>query len=167
MAAACQCHTANRCYNKNMKNASTILSHLSNQPQFKYLKQEECYQKYISLLSTKWQKAIAFIYIKNETLFIAVTHPGFKMELNYNRDLLISLLKQFTSHHEKCRMMQVDKAVIFHSKYRSIVKEEAEISTVPYYNELSSASFDIEDLDPDLKAKFSETQQIIKEAQKQ
>ena len=76
-----------------MKKVSMILSHLSNQPQFRYLKQESCYKKYISLLGAKWQKAVAFIYIKNDTLFIAVTHPGFKMELNYNKDLLISLLK--------------------------------------------------------------------------
>jgi len=148
-----------------MKKASSILSHLSNQPQFKYLKQEGCYKKYISLLSVKWQKAVAFIYIKNETLFIAVTHPGFKMELNYNRDLLISLLKQLSSLDEKCRMLQADKAVIFHSKYRSIVKETPEESTVPYYSELATSSFDIEMLDDALKEKFEETKTLIKKQQ--
>ncbi len=154
MTASCHHDTANRCYNAAMKKASSILSHLSNQPQFKYLKQEGCYKKYISLLSSKWQKAVAFIYIKNETLFIAVTHPGFKMELNYNRDLLISLLKQLSRLDEKCKMLQADKAVIFHSKYRSIVKETPEESTVPYYNELAHADFSTEELDDDLKEKF-------------
>jgi len=140
-----------------------ILSHLTNQPQFKYLKQESCYQKFISLLSPKWQKAIAFIYIKNMTLFVAVTHPGFKMELHYNRDLLISLLKPFSSHHEGCKMMQADKAVVFHSKYRSMLKDDAPISTVPYYSERASSDFDIESLDPDLKAKFEAMQAVIKD----
>jgi hypothetical protein len=163
MSASCQCHTANRCYNKNMKKASVILSHLSNQPQFRYLKQENCYKKYISLLGKKWQKAVAFIYIKNDTLFIAVTHPGFKMELNYNRDLLKSLLTQIASLDPECQMMQADKIVVFHSKYRSIIKEEPEITTVPYYNELSSAQFDLDDMDSEIQEKFQETKAIIKE----
>jgi len=145
-----------------MKKASVILSHLSNQPQFKYLKQEGCYKKYISLLGAKWQKAVAFIYIKNDTLFIAVTHPGFKMELNYNRDLLKSLLTQMAALDPACEMMKAEKVVVFHSRYRSIVKEEAKESTVPYYTELSSADFDITKLNEALKAKFEETQRLIK-----
>ena len=146
-----------------MKKASIILSHLSNQPQFRYLKQESCYKKYISLLGEKWQKAVAFIYLKNDTLFVAVTHPGFKMELNYNRDLLKSLLTQMASLDPECKMMKADKVVVFHSKYRSIIKEESEITTVPYYNELSSAQFDLNDLDTEIQKKFQETKAIIKE----
>ncbi len=163
MSTSSQCHTANRCYNKNMKKASVILSHLSNQPQFRYLKQENCYKKYISLLGKKWQKAVAFIYIKNDTLFVAVTHPGFKMELNYNRDLLKSILTQIASLDPECKMMKADKVVVFHSKYRSIIKEESEITTVPYYNELSSAQFDLDDMDSEIQEKFQETKAIIKE----
>jgi len=145
-----------------MKKASVILSHLSDQPQFKYLKQEDCYKKYISLLGAKWQKAVAFIYIKNETLFIAITHPGFKMELNYNRDLLKSLLTQMAMLNPDCKHMKAEKVVIFHSKYRSIVQEVAEVSTIPYYHELSSANFDIHGLNTELKAKFKEIQKLIK-----
>ena len=151
-----------------MKKASIILSHLSNHPQFKYLKQESCYKKYISLLGTKWQKAIAFIYIKNETLFVAVTHPGFKMELNYNRDLLKSVLTQLSSIDSACKMMQADKVVVFHSKYRSIVKDEPTESTVPYYNELASSEFVIENQDAEIKEKFEQIKaQIKKQLQEQ
>jgi hypothetical protein len=146
-----------------MKKASMILSHLANQPQFKYLKQEDCYKKYISLLSAKWQKAIAFIYIKNDTLFIAVTHPGFKMELNYNRDLLKSILTQMASLDTECKIMKADKVVIFHSKYRSMVKEEKEVTTVPYYSELSSAEFDLQGLDDEIQKKFEKIQETIQE----
>ena len=140
-----------------------ILSHLTNQPQFKYLKQESCFKKYISLLSAKWQKAIAFMYIKNDTLFIAVTHPGFKMELHYNRDLLKSILTQLSSYDKECEMLKVDKIAIFHSKYRPVEKEEEYISTVPYYNELATASFDIDNIDEDLQEKFNQTKDLIKE----
>jgi len=145
-----------------MKKASSILSHLSNQPQFKFLKQQVCYKKYISLLTPKYQKAIAFIYIKNNTLFIAVTHPGFKMELNYNRDLLKSVLTQLSNHDVACEMLQAKDVVIFHSKYHPVEKEHMEESTVPYYNELASSDFDIESEDTEIIAKFEQIKEQIK-----
>ena len=144
-----------------MKKAHTILSHLSSLPQFKVLKRQECYGKYIKLLSPKWQKAVAFIYIKDETLFIAVTHPGFKMELNYNRDLLKSLLTQLNTHDNACEMMTASKVVVFHSKYHPIQKKSKEISTVPYYAELASSDFEIQSQDADLKAKFEQIKERI------
>jgi len=124
-----------------MKKADSILSHLSSLPQFKVLKRQECYQKYINLLSPKWQKAIAFIYIKDETLFIAVTHPGFKMELNYNRDLLKSLLIQLNTHDESCEMMRAVKVVIFHSKYHAMPEKKHSYITVPHYLEQAQGTF--------------------------
>ena len=144
-----------------MKKAHTILSHLSSLPQFKVLKRQECYEKYIKLLSPKWQKAVAFIYIKDETLFIAVTHPGFKMELNYNRDLLKSLLTQLNTYDSACEMMSASKVVVFHSKYHPIQKKVEDISTVPYYAELASSDFEIQSQDADLKAKFEQIKERI------
>ena len=146
-----------------MKKVSIILSHLANQPQFKFLKQESCNKKYISLLSAKWQKAIAFIYIRDNTLFVAVTHPGFKMELNYNKDLLITILKQLSSYDKSCKKMSADSVIVFHSKYRSIVKEEKKEQTVPYYSELASENFEIKSDDSDLREKFKEIKKSIKE----
>ncbi len=153
--------TANRCFNKTMKKVHIILSHLSNQPQFRFLKQQACYQKYIKLLGSKYQKAIAFVYIKNETLFVAVTHPGFKMELNYNRDLLKSVLTQLTLHDNECEMMKVDKVVIFHSKYYPVVKVAKDITTVPYYHERASSAFEIDTEDEELKEKFKAIKKVI------
>ena len=145
-----------------MKKAHIILSHLANQPQFRFLKQQGCYKKYISLLGAKYQKAIAFIYIKEETLFIAVTHPGFKMELNYNKDLLKSVLTQLVKHDDACEMMKANKVVVFHSKYHKIEKEILDESTVPYYNELASTDFDIESKDEDIIKKFEAIKEQIK-----
>ena len=162
MSATSQYHTANRCYNHFMKKAYTILSHLIDQPQFRFLKQQACYQKYIKLLGSKYQKAIAFVYIKNETLFVAVTHPGFKMELNYNRDLLKSVLTQLSSLDNECEMMKADKVVIFHSKYHPVAKAPENISTVPYYHERASSDFKIETEDEALKEKFEDIQKVIK-----
>ena len=145
-----------------MKNSSIILSHLLSQPQFKFLKQQSCYKKYIGLLTPKYQKAIAFIYIKDDTLFVAVTHPGFKMELNYNKDLLKSVLTQLIEHDESCEMMRASKVAIFHSKYHPVEKEQEDISTVPYYNELSSTDFDIKSGDEDIIKKFEQIKEQIK-----
>ena len=144
-----------------MKKVSTILSHLSSLPQFKYLKQQACYKKYISLLTQKYQKAIAFIYIKDDTLFIAVKHPGFKMELNYNRDLLKSVLTQLNTYDNNCEMMTASKVVIFHSKYHPVEKEDKHISTVPYYNELASENFQIKSHDKELVEKFNKIKETI------
>ena len=143
-----------------MKKASSILSHLSSQPQFKSLKRQECYQKYINLLSKKWQKAVAFVYVKDETLFIAVTHPGFKMELNYNRDLLKSLLTQLNTHDEKCKIMLASKVVVFHSKYHTMPEEKASYISVPHYHERAEGIFEVP-RDEKLKETFERIKVLI------
>ena len=143
-----------------MKNVNTILSHISSQPQFRSLKKQECYAKYIKLLSPKWQKAIAFIYIKEETLFVATTHPGFKMELNYNRDLLKSILTNLSNLDTECSNMKASKVVIFHSKFHNIPKVKADSSTVPYYNERSLATF-VLPTDQELREKFTKIKELI------
>jgi hypothetical protein len=143
-----------------MKKANMILSHLSSQPQFKLLKRQECYQKFINLLSPKWQKAVAFVYIKDNTLFIAVTHPGFKMELNYNRDLLKSLLTQLNRHDEACKMIQAEKVVVFHSKYYAMPQEKATYVSVPHYHERAKGNFETPS-DKELKGKFERITAIV------
>lgn len=137
-----------------------ILSHLSSQPQFKSLKKQECYQKYIDLLSKKWQKAVAFIYVKDKTLFIAVTHPGFKMELNYNRDLLKSLLTQLSNYDKNCEIMQADKVVVFHSKYHTMSPEKSLESTVPHYQERATGTFEMPK-DENLKTFFERIKSLV------
>ncbi len=137
-----------------------ILSHLSSQPQFKSLKQQECYQKYINLLSDKWQKAVAFVYIKDMTLFIAVKHPGFKMELNYNKDLLKSLLSQLGTYDKSCEMMQAQKVIIFHSKYYAMPEEKTSYVTVPHYHERATGDFETPE-DKELKEKFERIKALI------
>lgn len=143
-----------------MKKASLILSHLSNQPQFKFLKQQVCYKKYISLLGAKYQKAIAFVYIKGDTLYIAVTHPGFKMELNYNRDLLKNVLTQLSKYDTECEMMQANNVIIFHSKYHPL-KQEEDASTIPHYSELATSEFEIQSKDKELIEKFKHIKETI------
>lgn len=137
-----------------------ILSHLSSRPQFRLLKRQGCYQRYISLLRPKWQKAVAFVYIKDETLFIAVNHPAFKMELNYNKDLLISLLRDLNKYITECENMKASKVVIFHSKYHPMPQEKPKERTVPHYIEQSEGTF-ASPIEPKLNEAFERIRELI------
>ena len=129
-----------------MKNVRSILSHLVNQPQFKILKKQSCYHKFIEYLQPKFQKAIAFVYIRNNILFIAISHPGYKMELNYNKDLLRSLLNMMGKHYEGCSELKADSVIIFNSKFY-VEKPIKDQDTDPKYRELSSGEFKIQSKD--------------------
>ena len=148
-----------------MKRANTILSHIRNLPEFKLLKSHYCYQKFITLLSPRFQKAIAFVYVREKTLFVALSHPGFKMELNYNKDLLKSLVSMLAKSDEKCQNLTVSKVVLFNSKHYSIIKEEKVTDTVPYYREMAKGTFTIENNDKDLKEAFERIKNLIETVQ--
>lgn len=153
MPASSQYDTAKRCYNYYMKNVRSILSHLAHQPQFKPLQKQKCYQKFITLLSPKYQKAIAFVYLREQTLYVALSHPGYKMELHYNRDLLKSVLTMMSEHDTECSGIQANNVVIFNSRYHAPSTQKA-LQTDPKYHELSYADFTIETKDKALREKF-------------
>ena len=146
-----------------MKNAHTILSHIINLPEFKLLKKHYCYQKFISFLAPRFQKAIAFVYLREDTLFVALSHPGFKMELNYNKDLLRTILSMLAKSDEKCQQMKASKVILFNSKHISIIKEKKIISTVPYYQEMAYGDFTVESEDKELQEAFSKIKNSIRD----
>lgn len=148
-----------------MKQAHTILSHLQTLPQFKLLKSHYCYQKFISLLSPKFQKAIAFVYVKEETLFVALSHPGFKMELNYNKNLLKSLLSLLAQQDEKCQNLSATKVVLFNSKNHQFAKKESSYNSVPHYQEMALGEFTIQSEDKELLNAFETIRQSISKQQ--
>jgi hypothetical protein len=138
-----------------MKQAHSILSHIKSLPQFRKLKKSYCYQKFISSLAPKFQKAIAFVYVQEQTLYIALSHPGFKMELNYKKNLFRDILNMLTQMDEQCKTLRVSNVVLFNSKRLSIIKEPQIISTVPYYKELSLGKFNINSKDEDIINAFN------------
>jgi len=142
-----------------MKTAQSIISHLSNQPQFRLLKTNRCYQRYISMLSKQHRVGVAFVYIKNNTLFIATNHPAFKMELDYNKDLLISLLKTLHRYDKECPMMKANKVIVFESKFHKKNQEEKK-ETIPYYEERANGYFKIPN-DDELKDRFEKIRENI------
>jgi len=139
-----------------MKQAHSILSHIKSLPQFRKLKKSYCYQKFISSLAPKFQKAIAFVYVQEHTLYIALSHPGFKMELNYNKDSFRDVLNVLAMMDEQCKSLRVSKVVLFNSKRLSIIKEKKIESTVPYYKELSLGEFQINSKDREIIDAFKQ-----------
>ena len=144
-----------------MKQAHSILSHIKSLPQFRKLKKHYCYQKFISSLAPKFQKAIAFVYIQEHTLFIALSHPGFKMELNYNKDLFRDVLNLLAQLDEECKTLHASNVVLFNSKQLSITKEKKIETTVPYYKELSLGEFTINSKDEDIIKAFKKIKKSI------
>ena len=144
-----------------MKQANTILSHLQNLPQFKLLKSHYCYQKFLQLLPAKFQKAIAFVYVRDETLFVALSHPGFKMELNYNKDIFKNLLEMLTKMDEKCQNMKASKVVLFNAKSHIFSQEKPTYNSVPHYQEMAEGEFNIESDDEELIEAFEKVKNSI------
>ena len=145
-----------------MKSADTIISHILHLPQFKSLQSHYCYKKFISLLSPKFQKAIAFVYVRQNTLFVALSHPGYKMELNYNKDLLKNILRLLGKKDKNCDFLVADNVILFNSKYKTIIKPKIqELSTIPYYKEIASGDFEIKCKDKKLKNAFEEIKKEI------
>ncbi len=143
--------------------ANTMVSYLTNQPQFKNLKKNYCYQKFISIINPKFKRAIAFVYIREKKLFIALSHPGFKMELDYNKGTFKSLFKILSQNDIKCKDFDVEEVIIFNSNKISIIKESNEIEiTVPYYLEQSSGEFEIISLNSDILDKFNDIKAKIR-----
>jgi len=138
-----------------MKRANTIISHILRLPQFKPLQKYYCYRRFVSQISPKWRKAIAFVYTKQDTLFIALRHPGFKMELNYNQDLLKSILSILREQDKRCEFMVINNIVVFNSKHNSILKKEEIPKTITYYYELAQGEFEVESEDKKLIEAFN------------
>lgn len=144
-----------------MKSSKQILSLLTHQPQFSSLVQHGCYQKFMALLPPRFQTAIAFVYIKNRTLFIALAHPGYKMELNYNKELFKTLLATVREYAPECHDQLIDNIILFNSKYHT-PKESNSHNTIPYYHELSYGNFEIDYGNEALEKKFLHTKSLIK-----
>ncbi len=159
--ASAQYDTAYTCYNHTMKHSSDILSHLFLQPHFKSLPRYRCFRTFLSLLKPTWRDAVAFVYMKERTFYFVLRHPGFKMEFNYNRDLLKSLLTAFAQETPECRFMgETERVVAFAGKLYTQPHEEE--NTVPYYRESAEGDFEIRTEDAELKKRFSSISEHIR-----
>lgn len=133
---------------------------ISKQPQFRLLAKHICYGKFLAILPPRFRTSIAYIYIKDSTLYFAITHPGIKMELNYNLDLFKSLLDMINREDCLCSFPKVDKLMTFIPKCILQMCEQTE-DTVPHYDEKSTATFDTESLSKELKEAYENIKKAI------
>ena len=146
-----------------MKNAETIIKFIVGKRQYGPLSAYGCYGRFMHSLSPSLKRAISFIFVKDNALFLALSHPGYKMELNYNKDVIKSLLRVFTQYNPKCEFMNVSKIIVFESKYSLTSKESIDKSmeTIPRYTELATGNFDINIENAELREYFEKIRDDI------
>ena len=112
-----------------MKDSKSIISHLVQQPSMKKYEQMRCYDRLLSVLPKSFTSMIRFVYTKNETLFFVLNHPCAKMEFNYKRNLIKSLLKEINIRFPECTALHVKEIQAFVTNQKS--EEESLIIGAP------------------------------------
>lgn len=145
-----------------MKNASDIIKTIQNQPQFSKLSHFQCIKKIQSLFNLPLQKMVKFAYIKNQTLFFVLNHPGAKQEFDNNIQSIKSALK-FVTPSECSELSIIDiRAFVTHTptfKQHVYAKKD----TAPSYPERASGTLPVTIHDEKLNALVKSIFDIIKE----
>ncbi len=144
-----------------MKNARDIINSIQNRPQFSKLSRFKCIETIRLSFSAPLQKMIKFAYIKNDTLFFVLNHPGAKQEFDNNIQSIKSALK-FVQPKE-CKEFNIKdiKAFVTHTPSR---REEKELTKEPQiYPERATGNFQITTEDEKLRNILQSIQTIIKE----
>jgi len=146
-----------------MKDSKSIISHLVQQPSLKKFEQMRCYERLLALLPQSFTSMIRFVYTKNDTLFFVLNHPCAKMEFNYKRNLIKSLLKEFNAHFPDCACLHVKDVQAFISNKQD-PEEDALIpaSSEIFYPEQANGTFENTCEDPKLNALFETIKETIK-----
>lgn len=146
-----------------MKKSSNIISHLKNQPLYSKLKTVKCFEKIRSLLPPRLSNAILFIYIKNDILFFVLNHPGYKMEFNYNVNLIKGVLKELKKRESICKDLIFKDIKTFVSNKIDIEEDKNKLEKKLTYKERATGNFEIKTDNENLKQTFKNIQKIIKD----
>lgn len=136
-----------------MKKINEILSHLKNNPEFSKVNTSFLIKKFIEVLPLKLKKGVKFAYVKNQTLYFVLTHPVYKMEFEYNKADIKSLLKNF-------KIANVEDIGFFITNV--IEKKEDPKEPIPFYIERSYGIFENRAKDEYIFKKFEKIREIIK-----
>jgi hypothetical protein len=136
-----------------MKKINEILSHLKNNPEFSKINTSFLIMKFIDVLPLKLKKGVKFGYVKNQTLYFVLTHPVYKMEFEYNKADIKSLLKNF-------KIANVEDIGFFVTNV--IEKKVIQKTHEPIYKERSYGIFENKVKDERLFRKFERIREIIK-----
>ena len=144
-----------------MKDLDTLLRSFGHHRLENTFKRGQCYRNFLLLLPKRYQKAIAFVYVKNKILFLALTHPGFKMEFEMpsNQEIFLQLWRMLP---KECAALEATKVKSFYSKHVDAQKRAKQNSSV-HYNERAQGIFEPLVEDKEIKERFLRIKQIIKE----
>mgnify|MGYP000176138200 CR=1 FL=1 len=135
-----------------MKKVNDILTHLRYSPEFKKINTNEKLDRLIQALPLKLKKGVKFAYVKKQILFFVLTHPVYKMEFEYNKEIIKSLLKKASIENvEEIRFFVTNK----------LEKKEIKIVEEPSFQERSYGIFENRISDEKLRRKFEEIRVII------
>lgn len=132
---------------------SVILSHLKNNPEFRKINTNKSIQQLIEILPLKLKKGVKFAYVKRQILYFVLTHPVYKMEFEYNKALINSLLKTVN-------IANIENVQFFVTNKRE--KKEKKVEESPSYKERSYGIFANSIKDEELHNKLEEIRDIIK-----
>lgn len=136
-----------------MKKISEILNHLKNNPEFRKINTSSSINSFIEILPLKLKRGVKFAYIKGQTLYFVLTHPVYKMEFEYNKGDIKSLLK-------KSKIANVEDIVFFVTN--KIEKKEEDKEPILLYQERSYGIFENKAKDEKIFKKFEEIRKLIK-----
>ncbi len=109
----------------------------------------------------KFQRTIAFVSFKNSQLLIAVKHPAYQVDLNYNKDVIKSILRSFAKHKKECAFLEeVNSLKIIYQRLKR--SQSANSDSIPKIPEKSKGSFEIDVKDRDIQKILLEIKEIIK-----
>ena len=143
-----------------MKNANQILKNIQNKPQFSKLSRYKCIDRIKSIFTPVLQKMVKFAYIKNDTLFFVLNHPGAKQEFDNNIQSIKSALNFHTPEECSETFIRDIKAFVTHSPnkvYEFKAKEPV------LYPERASGNVQVTIHDEKLNALVRSIQKIIKD----
>ena len=138
-----------------MKKMNEILSHLKNNPEFRRINTSTIIEQFINILPLKLKKGVKFAYVKNQTLYFVLKHPVYKMEFEYNKGDIKSLLK-------KSALKDVTEISFFVTN--KIERKKKEIKLNPTYKERSYGIFTNHLKDEELHNKLEHIRNIIKDS---
>ena len=144
-----------------MKNARDIINSIQNRPQFSKLSRFKCIETIQLSFSAPLQKMIKFAYIKNDTLFFVLNHPGAKQEFDNNIQSIKSALKYVQPKECQEHNIKDIKAFVTHTPIQK--KNQIHIKKPEHYPERAKGEFTITTTDEKLQNIFKDIQEIIKE----
>ena len=125
-----------------MKTAKDILASLQDQPRFSKLRLVRCQNAILSLFLPALRRFVAFSYIKNDTLFVALLHNAGKQEFDNSIKMIKDLLK--LKNLPECEGIAINdiKAFVTH-KPRPKPLQILRTASIPHYKERSNGNFSV------------------------